>query len=153
MDFKWIWITSYAQTVYYYISILMIVSGSQRSRIKWSVSTVIAYNNRHTGNLYQGWLLFWNRTVTYTMMYSIFLPNFVEELYYKICLSAWNEKNFCLNIWIYRVYLFVVSLRGVWEVGVKFQEMSIIDKQLKYSHDKHFQTKLNGNENRVIHLT
>ena len=71
--------TSYAQTVYYYISILMIVSGLHRSRIKWSVSTVIAYDKRHTNNLYQDWLLFMDDTLTY---YSIFLPNVLEELYY-----------------------------------------------------------------------
>ena len=83
MDLKRIWMTSYAQTVYYYISILMIVSGLHRSRIKWSVSTVIAYYKRHTNNLYQDWLLFMEYALDqHTIMYSIFLPNVLEEMYY-----------------------------------------------------------------------
>ena len=73
MDFKWIWMTSYAQTVYYYLSILMIVSGLHRSRIRWSVSTVIAYNKRHTSNLHQDWWLFRDDTVPFTYIHRIVL--------------------------------------------------------------------------------
>ena len=86
MDFKWIWMTSYAQTVYYYLSILMIVSGLHRSRIKWSVSTVITYNKRNASNLHQDWWLFRDdNTVLINTLCCIlyFYLMFTEELYYK----------------------------------------------------------------------